>query len=300
MTDGNLSTKYFREVIEASGNDKYIEEYLDPQEKKIDNRRITEYNRLKFTETPPWSKHNRNKSLPPPTQEWIRDRIIDMSKRSLRNACWASILYITGCRLCELIPSSQKHYITQTDPATNVKTRVYQEGGDTIFPGIKIKDLILTWVKDNNTNMLKSDMLHIISRCEKRRKLVYKRGYIAIRDNNVYEPMLLIIDNYIRDMTGKYLHDFEDIDYALYGDKQLFPIGTSMARKITKKTFGMDIDVAIVREWRIQHLVKYHFFNTSMLMKYINWASVQTSIHYTEITDAELQKQMQETSDADD
>jgi len=222
-----------------------IHEYYDRQGIKLSPQRIV------------------GTKLNTPREEDIVKAIVNLSKNSLEHSFIASLLYLTGARLCEV--------------ARYQYTGIEQERINIELPSIKIKDITPTEVQGKKIiifdlrveKVFKGDKeMTLIKREE---KLINKpRRYVHIEydENAPWFPLLRIIENYIETLGNK------NEEY------ELIQMGPSNIQKFFKKVFGCNPH--LFRHWRAKILTNEYGYYPQDLKLFFGWANFQMPMFYSQ------------------
>jgi len=244
------------------------------------------------------------KELPIPDIRDMIKKITVLNKHSSKMGAFAAILYITACRIHEVLNYKYKYFDENTKKmiVTNIQ-----------YPGIRVKDLQYIWKTSKNettsvagekqiTEETTPTHLIIRSRVEKLKKgkLEWKQGNVVLNEKNVYAPLILIIDNYVNEVCRKPLHEFTSDDYIIYGDSVLFTFSYEYANRIIRRCFGEEANMHWIRLVRIKHLIDYHGYKFNDLQQYIRWKSIESSLAYTKVSNEDLLQKMLDTDIVED
>lgn len=226
---------------------------MDEQE-IINIKRVANVNR-----TNAWQIYKDLSKREAPDIEIIAETLVDFYKKHPLYGMYITCLYLTASRAKELIPHT------------------LPDG--TIFAGLKIGDISIR-------NYEGVDILTITTLIEKhginygkkydegeRYTKEFKKMYInTTRD--IYKPFIKIIDDFLERFHNIYTK--EDLlkkgDVVLFENIVNFKCPANYFSNVTKKRFGIPWRLHILRDYRVQSLIRYDNCTDSDLLLMIGWS----------------------------
>jgi hypothetical protein len=214
----------------------------------------------------PWSAYKKVRRGEVLTIEDFVYRVELISRINLKFAAFCSLLYLTGCRIQEILAYKYNGDYVAEKEAKNILFKPAMVAGD-----IKIE-----YDEANNIHWL-----IITSRCEKkkdiredeRQSIIYYDEYYPVKNDkervevkNPLKPLIDILESYLD-------QNFEN--------KENFPLFTfsySYAHEYISK--WLKLTPHSIRGLRAQHLLRYHNFDITSLQAYFNWKDSTVAAEY--------------------
>lgn len=222
--------------------------------------------------------------------EKIREVYMSNRVASKRAAALVAILYLTGCRVSELIREDEtkvRKYVTSTGEQ---RTVTYPAP---TLEGLKLGDIK---VRDSNNkkqysaeelsqmdeNDLQGCWIIITVFVKKEREVAYRDVFIKYDKDSIYYPMLEVFLDY---MTKRELFFGDD------NNKPVFTLNANYAKKLVAKFFNFSPHA--FRDLRATHLMRYNNFTVVELQQFFAWKTATMPLHYTKANVQDIMRKLE-------
>jgi integrase len=240
----------------------------------IETRRAT---RRVLDESKPWGIYKKVRKEAMPIEEYV-DRVKQISKINLKFAAFCSLLYLTGCRINEILTYKYDGSYQIEKEMKNILVKPPMSAGD-----IRVE-------YDENDKVY---WLIITSRCEKkkdinedeRQSIIYYDEFYPTKHEeekedarNPLKPLINILEAYL------------DQNFEGKQDQPLFTFRYDYAHAYIKKWLGLTPHA--IRGLRAQHLLRYHNFDITSLQAYFNWKDATIAAEYAKSDAKDIKRRL--------
>lgn len=232
-----------------------IAEYFDKEIRKEKKKELLEKKQ-------PWESYKKIRKGEAISIEDFTERVEAISKINIKFAAFCALLYLTGCRIQEVLPYKYDGEYPEEKAEKHILTR----------PAMLTTDI--KYIEDEKRKGV--HWLRITSRCEKKKDeseasresvIFYDETYPDDKnEKNKLKPLINILESYL------------DQTFKQGEEAPIFTFSYSYAHEFISK--WMKLTPHAIRGLRAQHLLRYHSFDIPSLQKYFNWKDATVAAEY--------------------